>query len=76
MYGNGENERLLSRILKEHRDKVFIGTKLGFVRDEKGGFLGICGKPDYIKKCCQESLDRLGIDYIDLYYQHRVDPET
>ncbi|KAI9318640.1 aldo/keto reductase [Dichotomocladium elegans] len=74
MYGNGHNERLLSKVLKKNRDKIFLCTKFGNVRDEKtGAYLGVCGKPDYVRAACQKSLDRLGVDYIDLYYQHRVD---
>ena len=64
-------------MLKDHRDQVFIATKFGILRDpEKQQFRGINGKPDYVKKACDGSLRRLQIDCIDLYYQHRVDPET
>ncbi|EPZ43586.1 aldo/keto reductase [Alicyclobacillus acidoterrestris] len=77
MYGVGENERLVGRALKPHRDKVIIATKFGNVRSEKdGSFLGINGRPEYVREAVDKSLSRLGIDYIDLYYQHRVDPSV
>jgi aryl-alcohol dehydrogenase-like predicted oxidoreductase len=78
VYGMGENERLLGEALtKRKRDSVFIATKCGIVRDvSTGKFTGINGKPDYIRKSCEESLRRLGTDVIDLFYLHRVDPET
>ncbi|KAJ3106895.1 hypothetical protein HDU97_005382 [Phlyctochytrium planicorne] len=76
MYGNGRNEELIAKVLKTRRSEVFICTKFGIVRDDAGNFVGINGKPEYVKKECQGSLDRLGIDTIDLYYQHRVDPNT
>ncbi|KAJ3324044.1 hypothetical protein HDU76_013502 [Blyttiomyces sp. JEL0837] len=77
VYGvNSENEELISKLLKTRRSEVFICTKFGFVRGPKGEFLGVNGSPEYVKKCCNESLQRLGIDCIDLYYQHRVDPKT
>ncbi|KAI8053001.1 aldo/keto reductase [Syncephalis plumigaleata] len=71
----GHNERVISRVLKDNRDKVFICTKFA-IRLYPGGRLGICAEPSYIRQCCEESLQRLGVDYIDLYYQHRVDPNT
>jgi aryl-alcohol dehydrogenase-like predicted oxidoreductase len=76
MYGVGHNEMLLGQALRGKRDQVVIATKFGNVRRLDGGFLGISGKPDYVKAACDMSLKRLGVDVIDLYYQHRVDPET
>ncbi|MDR4947391.1 aldo/keto reductase [Neobacillus cucumis] len=76
MYGVGENEELVGRAIKNHRDQVVIATKFGNVRGSKGEFLGINGRPEYVKQACESSLRRLGVDYIDLYYQHRVDPKT
>lgn len=77
VYGPHTNEELLGRALKGHRDKVVIATKFGIVREPgKPGFRGINGKPDYVRKCCEASLRRLKVDCIDLYYQHRVDPDT
>lgn len=76
MYGIGHNEKLLGRALKGRRDKVVVATKFGNVRGLDGSFKGINGKPSYVKEACEASLKRLGVDVIDLYYQHRVDPET
>jgi aryl-alcohol dehydrogenase-like predicted oxidoreductase len=76
MYGVGHNEELLGRAIKGKRDGLVIATKFGNVRGPNGERLGISGKPDYVKAACDASLKRLGIDVIDLYYQHRVDPET
>ena len=76
VYGPHTNEELVGRILKPHREKIVIATKFGILRDTGAGFRGINGKPDYVKKACEGSLRRLQIDCIDLYYQHRVDPET
>ncbi|CAM0140762.1 hypothetical protein VKS41_008032 [Umbelopsis sp. WA50703] len=76
MYGCGRNEELLGKILKTQRDKVFVCTKFGNVRGPNGEFLGVDGKPEYVRQQCDISLKRLGINYIDLYYQHRVDPNT
>ena len=76
MYGIGHNEKLLGRALKGRRDKVVVATKFGNVRGPDGNFKGINGKPSYVKEACEASLKRLGVDVIDLYYQHRVDPET
>ncbi|MFT3836919.1 MAG: aldo/keto reductase [Myxococcaceae bacterium] len=73
MYGPFVNEQLVGRALKQRRDFVVIATKFANIRDEKGNFLGISGKPEYVKSACDASLQRLGIDCIDLYYQHRVD---
>jgi aryl-alcohol dehydrogenase-like predicted oxidoreductase len=76
MYGVGANEELIGKAIKGKRDKVVLATKFGNMRGNDGAFLGVNGKPDYVRKCCDESLKRLGIDVIDLYYQHRVDPNT
>ena len=76
MYGVGRNEELISKAIKGKRDKFFMATKFGNVRDQNGNFLGVNGKPEYVKKSCEGSLKRLGIDVIDLYYQHRADPNT
>lgn len=76
MYGPFTNEILLSKALTGRRDKITLATKFGVVRGEDGSFEGIKGTADYVKTCCDASLKRLGTDYIDLYYQHRVDPET
>jgi aryl-alcohol dehydrogenase-like predicted oxidoreductase len=77
VYGPHTNEELVGRVLKPHRDHVIIATKFGILRDpESKGFRGINGKPDYVRKSCDGSLRRLQIDRIDLYYQHRVDPDT
>ncbi|HMZ57332.1 MAG TPA: aldo/keto reductase, partial [Leptospiraceae bacterium] len=76
MYGTGDNEELLKKAIKDRRDKVFLATKFGNVRGKDGSFLGVNGKPEYVRQACDASLKRLGVDHIDLYYQHRVDPET
>jgi aryl-alcohol dehydrogenase-like predicted oxidoreductase len=76
MYGPFTNERLVGRALRDRRDEVVIATKFGNVRGEDGAFLGLNGSPDYVRACCDASLQRLGVDHIDLYYQHRVDAET
>lgn len=76
VYGPFTNEELVGRFLRSRRDQVVVATKFGNRRSADGAFLGISGKPDYVKACCDASLKRLGIDTIDLYYQHRVDPET
>jgi aryl-alcohol dehydrogenase-like predicted oxidoreductase len=74
MYGvDGANERLLGQVLRRRRDEVVLATKFGNVRAPDGSFLGICGTPDYVRSACDASLRRLGVDHIDLYYQHRVD---
>jgi aryl-alcohol dehydrogenase-like predicted oxidoreductase len=77
MYGPYINEELVGRAIKGKRDRIIVATKFGIVRDpanpEKRN---VSGKPDYLKKSCEGSLKRLGVDYIDLYYQHRVDPNT
>jgi len=76
MYGPFKNERLVGRALAGRRDRVFLATKFGNVRGESGEFLGISGRPDYVRRACEASLERLGVDHIDLYYQHRVDVEV
>ena len=76
MYGVGANEILLSKVLKDSRDDVFLCTKFGVMRDSNGAFLGVSGSPEYVRQSCENSLKRLGVDYNDLYYQHRVDPNT
>jgi aryl-alcohol dehydrogenase-like predicted oxidoreductase len=76
MYGVGLNEELVGRALKGRRAGVVLATKFGNVRGEDGSFRGVNGKPDYVKTACEASLKRLGVDTIDLYYQHRVDPNT
>ena len=76
MYGVGANEELVGKAIKDRRDSVVLATKFGNVRGKDGSFLGINGKPEYVKKACEASLKHLGIDHIDLYYQHRVDKNT
>ena len=77
VYGPHTNEEFVGRALKGHRDQVVIATKFGILRDpKKPEFRGISGKPDYVWQSCEGSLRRLGVDCIDLYYQHRVDPDT
>ena len=76
MYGVGRNEELVGRAIRGRRQGIVVATKFGNVRGEDGSFRGVNGKPDYVKSACDASLKRLGIDTIDLYYQHRVDPET
>ena len=75
MYGWGHNETLLGKALKGRRDRVIVSTKFGQTRDEQGK-QGVNGKPEYVMQACEASLKRLGIEVIDLYYQHRVDPNT
>jgi aryl-alcohol dehydrogenase-like predicted oxidoreductase len=77
MYGPHTNEQLLGRALRGHREHVVIATKFGILRDPaRPDYRGISGKPDYVRQACEGSLRRLGVDAIDLYYQHRVDPDT
>ena len=73
VYGRGSNEDLVGRAIRGKREQVFLATKFGNVRGPDGAFLGVNGHPDYVASCCDESLRRLGVDVIDLYYQHRVD---
>lgn len=76
VYGVGRNEELVGKALRDRRNKAVLATKFGNVRGKDGSWLGVSGKPDYVRSCCEASLRRLGVDVIDLYYQHRVDPET
>jgi aryl-alcohol dehydrogenase-like predicted oxidoreductase len=76
MYGVGRNETLVGKAIADRRDKVFLATKFGNVRGENGEFLGVRGDPDYVRAACEASLKRLGVETIDLYYQHRVDPRV
>jgi aryl-alcohol dehydrogenase-like predicted oxidoreductase len=76
MYGPFTNEKLVGRAIRDRRDRVVVATKFGNMRGEDGSFLGVNGSPDYVRKACDASLQRLGIDVIDLYYQHRVDNKT
>src|SRR5438067_3492196 len=76
MYGPFTNERLVGRAIAGRRDEVALATKFGFLRGPNGERLGIRGDADYVREACEASLERLGVDRIDLYYQHRVDPET
>jgi aryl-alcohol dehydrogenase-like predicted oxidoreductase len=76
MYGPFKNERLIGRAIKGRRDEVVLATKFGNVRGEDGAYHGISGRPDYVRQACEASLERLGVDVIDLYYQHRVDADT
>jgi aryl-alcohol dehydrogenase-like predicted oxidoreductase len=76
MYGTGRNEELVGRALRGHRHQVVLATKFGNVRGPNGEFLGVNGRTEYVHSACDASLQRLGVDVIDLYYQHRVDPRT
>src|SRR5579863_5223217 len=77
VYGYGDNEILVGKAIRGRRDQVFLATKFGIVRDKANPSLrGVSGKPEYVRACCDASLKRLGVDTIDLYYQHRVDPNT
>jgi aryl-alcohol dehydrogenase-like predicted oxidoreductase len=77
MYGPYKNEELVGRAIKGKRDQIVLATKFGIVRDASNpNIRGVSGKPDYVKKSCEGSLKRLGVEHIDLYYQHRVDPNT
>src|SRR4029077_8744573 len=76
MYGPFTNERLVGKAIAGRRDQVVLATKFGHRRREGGSFLGISGHPDYVREACDASLERLGVDHIDLYYQHRVDNQT
>jgi aryl-alcohol dehydrogenase-like predicted oxidoreductase len=76
MYGVGANEELVGRAIRDRHDEVVLATKFGNVRGPDGSPRGINGKPDYVRSACDASLRRLGVEVIDLYYQHRVDPET
>ncbi len=76
IYGPWTNERLVGAALRDRRDEAVIATKFGLIRDDQGAFRGLNGKRDYVKQACEGSLQRLGVETIDLYYQHRVDPNT
>lgn len=76
MYGVGKNEVLVGEAIRGKRDQVFLATKFGNMRGPKGEFLGISGNPEYVRSACEASMKRLKTDFIDLYYQHRVDPNT
>jgi aryl-alcohol dehydrogenase-like predicted oxidoreductase len=76
IYGPYTNERLVGRAIRGRRDRVVLATKFGNVRDKDGAWLGISGRPEYVRQACDASLERLGVETIDLYYQHRVDPNT
>src|SRR5918911_51465 len=76
MYGVGRNEELVGRAIRGRRDEVVLATKFGNVRGADGSFLGVNGRPEYVRAACDASLQRLGVDVIDLYYQHRVDPQV
>lgn len=76
MYGVGDNEKLVGQAIRGRREKVILATKFGNVRGSDGSFKGVDGTPQYVASACEASLKRLGVDVIDLYYQHRVDPKT
>ncbi|MFH0733510.1 MAG: aldo/keto reductase [bacterium] len=76
MYGMGHNEILVGKAIKKKRSEVILATKFGIMRDEKANIVGLNGKPEYVKLSCEESLIRLDTDVIDLYYLHRLDPNT
>ena len=77
VYGFGDNEELVGKTIKSRRDEVFLATKFANLRDRsRPDYWGLSGKPEYVKQACDASLQRLGLDHIDLYYQHRVDPNT
>jgi aryl-alcohol dehydrogenase-like predicted oxidoreductase len=77
VYGYGDNETLVGKAIRGIRDQIFLATKFGIVRDKANPHVrGVSGKPEYVRQCCDASLKRLGVDTIDLYYQHRVDPNT
>jgi aryl-alcohol dehydrogenase-like predicted oxidoreductase len=76
MYGPFTNERLVGKAIQGRRDEVVLATKFGNERREDGSWVGVNGKPEYVRRACDASLERLGVDTIDLYYQHRVDPEV
>lgn len=76
MYGYGANEELVGKAIADRRDQVILATKFGIQRGQNASFRGINGSPEYVRQACDASLKRLKIDYIDLYYQHRVDPNV
>src|SRR5438477_9688272 len=76
IYGPFTNEQLVGRAIGDRRDQVVLATKFGNVRKPDGTFVGVNGRPEYVRQACDDSLKRLGVDHIDLYYQHRVDPSV
>jgi aryl-alcohol dehydrogenase-like predicted oxidoreductase len=76
MYGPFTNEKLVGKAIRDRRDRVVLATKFGNERRPDGSWVGINGRPEYVRSACDASLERLGIDHIDLYYQHRVDPDV
>jgi aryl-alcohol dehydrogenase-like predicted oxidoreductase len=76
IYGPFTNERLVGRAIRDRRDRVVLATKFGNMRSEDGVFLGVNGRPEYVRQACDASLQRLGVGVIDVYYQHRVDDKT
>ncbi|BAC88779.1 aldo/keto reductase [Gloeobacter violaceus] len=76
MYGPYTNEQLVGKAIRDRRDKVVLATKFGIVRSEDRGFRGVNGSPEYVRSSCEASLERLGVEVIDLYYLHRVDPKV
>ena len=76
MYGAGANEELIGRVVRERRDWMVVATKFGMVQGQDGRWREVCGRPEHVRQACEASLRRLGLDVIDLYYQHRVDPEV
>ena len=76
IYGLGHNEILVGKAIRDRRDRVVLATKFGLLRGEDGSWRGVNGKPSYVRTACEASLKRLGVDVIDLYYLHRVDPDT
>ena len=76
MYGVGRNEELVGRVVRKRREWVVVATKFGNVRGADGSFQGINGRPEYVHQACDASLQRSGLDFFDLYYQHRVDPDV
>src|SRR6185437_2837457 len=76
MYGPFKNEILVGKAIQDRRQRVIVATKFGNQRSADGKFLGVNGRPEYVRECCEASLKRLGIETIDLYYQHRVDPNV
>jgi len=75
-YGPFTNEELVGRAIRGRRNEVYLATKFGILRSADPNYRGICGRPEYVRSACEASLKRLGVDVIDLYYQHRVDPEV
>jgi len=76
VYGRGRNEQLIARALKGRREQAIVATKFGNIRDKSGAFVAVNGRPEYVQRACEASLQRLGTDVIDLYYLHRIDKQT